>query len=151
MSYKHGEELVLDTLRMVAGGVWGPDNSSRGKWGILNSGKSDHYAIVKPGSFTNAFTAMAASTVTWTTLIEVWVKYTEDGDTLERLEDLSEALIVQFNNNPHLGDQFDHVLDSSITGGSPVDERWRKGADGPAWLRQTFTVTWMEELNADFA
>jgi hypothetical protein len=136
MSYSAVEALALTQVRAVSG--YNTTNTSRGKWGILNSGKSTdgRYAILKPGPFVTAQGAMAANVNTWRTIIQVWRRYKDDGDTLTNLEADVELLRVRFAQYRKLADTTNKISDASIVGGGEVQERWTKGGNGPAWLMQ---------------
>ena len=49
MSYSAGEALILTRLQAISGSTWTSNNSGRGTWYMLNTGKADHYAFIKPG------------------------------------------------------------------------------------------------------
>lgn len=152
MSYAAGETLVLARLQAITGtpAPWSSTNTSRGKWGILNSGKSDHYGILKPGPGTNQFISGTVSVRTHSTVIEVWQQYVDDGTTLESLEALSEAILDQFDANRKLGDTTAAIEDARCVSWSEVNEKWKRGGNGPAWLEQDFVIQWSEENNVTF-
>lgn len=150
MSYPAGEALILTALRNIAGSVWTSNNSSRGNWKILNSGKSSYYAVLKPGSFVTEFISISQTVTLWRTIIEVWQRYTTDGTSLENIEALSNGIIQRFNALKQLGDTTSTIQDSQCAGGGEIEERWKKGADGPFWLKQNIIIEWKEEANVTF-
>jgi len=150
MSYSNGEMLILAALRSISGGVWTVSNSGVGKWNLLNTGKADHYAILKPGAFVHSFQAASNSLTEWRTVIEVWQRYKDDSDSLLSLEALSAAIIQKFDQENRLDDTTDTVQDSVCSGGGEVTEQWTKGG-GPAWLKQEIFIDWKEEANVTFS
>ena len=47
MTYLSGENLIAAKVKAHAN--FSAANCTQGKWEILDSGNSDHYAIIKPG------------------------------------------------------------------------------------------------------
>lgn len=123
---------------------------ARGKWGLLNSGHSDHYAILKPGAFSREFETMRINTTEWRTIIEVWQGYLDDGTTLTSLEGHVANIIARFDQYRKLADTTKAIQDANITGGSEVTEQWRNTGDGPSWLKQDLFLDWSEESNVTF-
>lgn len=146
MSYQSGEALVLTQLRNVSG--FTSDNTARGKWNLLNSGKSDHYGIIKPGAFRLSDRSQIGTI--WRTIIQVWYRYKDDGTTLENLEALADATILRFRQYRKLGDTTGTISDSTVAEGADVQEMWNKGANGPAWLMWPITVEWSEENHVTY-
>lgn len=141
MTYPATEALVLTQLQAVTG--FSSTNTSRGKWGILNSGMSDHYGIIKPGAFTREQAAMSANEGTYQTIIQVWQRYKDDGDSLTDLETNVDNIIRRFDQYRKLADTTNSVLDATITNGGQVEEMWNKDG-GLSWLKQDLVVTWLE-------
>lgn len=151
MSYAAGETLVLARLQAITGSTWTSTNTSRGKWGILNTGLSDHYAILKPGPGTNKFLTISVSLRTYHTIIQVWQSYTDDGTSLTNIEAYAEAILDQFDAYRKLGDTTKGIEDSQCISWTEVEERWVKGENGPRWLKQDFVIEWKEENAVTFA
>lgn|SRR5512145_1131319 len=151
MSYAAGETLVLARLRAISGSVWTSSNSSRGKYGMLNSGDSDHYAILRPGPGANRFLSTNTSLRAYTTIIKVYQSYVDDGTSLTNMEAYAEAILDQFDAYRLLGDTTGTVQDSMIVSWGEVMEQWKAGGNGPRWLAQEFTIAWKEENNVTFA
>lgn len=141
MTYIAGEALVLTQLQAVDG--FNDKNTSRGKWGILNSGLNDHYGIVKPGAFTREQAAMSANITTYQTIIQVWQRYKDDGDTLTDLESNVDLIIARFDQYRKLADTTNTLLDATLTNGGQVEEMWNQ-AGGLSWLKQELIITWLE-------
>ncbi len=150
MSYSAGEALILTALQAITGSVWTVNNSGRGTWHMLNQGKADHYAIVKPGAFSSQFIAAAAIETDWQTTIEVWQAYVDDGSSLTNLEALTAAIITKFSQKKILDDTTGSIVDSYCSGGGEVQEMFTKGG-GPAWLRQDIYINWKEIENVTFS
>ena len=150
MSYTAVETLVLTRLRAISGGVWTSSNTAQGKWGILDSGASNHYCIIKQGAFANDPLSISYTMRRWTTVIELWVSYTDDGTSYTNLLAYQEAILDMFDSYRKLGDTTGAVSDSRIARGDEVEEMWTKGG-GVRWLRQKFYVEFDEENAASYA
>ena len=142
MSYSDGEALILTCVKNATN--FSASNTSRGKWGILNTGKAACYAILRPGPFRQSI-GTVTSIITWNTLIEVWQRYLDDGTTLTDLEANVGNLIAKLNTYPRAGDTAGVVIDMTVRSGAEVEPMREEGSEGPAWLRQILTVEWQEE------
>lgn len=147
MSYPAGEALALTQLQQVSG--FSANNTSRGKWKMLSSGKSDHYGILKPGSFKISDRSQIGTL--WRTIVMIYQRYKDDGTSLTDLEANVDAVILRFRQYRKLADTTGTISDSSVVEGSEVTEIWNKGANGPAWLRQDITIEWSEENHVTYA
>lgn len=142
-NYANGEAALLALIQTVTG--YSSSNTSRGKWGILNTGKSNTYAILKPGRFGGRqFAAPTCVQTTWSTVIQVWQRYKDDGTSMTDLEANVAKIIAKIDADPNLGDSTGTVLDSNLRSGEVVQEMWRNGG-GPAWLMWELTVEWTEQ------
>lgn len=152
MSYSAGETLVLARLKAITGSPtpWDGTNTSQGKWKFLNDGKADHYAVLRMGSGSNAFITGSVSLRHYTTVIEVWQSYKDDGTSYTNLLGYFEAILDKFDANRLLGDTTKTVEDSICTHWDEVEEMWTKSG-GPRWLRQNFYIEWSEENAVTFA
>jgi hypothetical protein len=143
MSYATGEALILTLLRRMEG--FDDQNSSRQRWKVLNSGASDHYAIVRPGPFTNEPEALGETMSTsWRTVIELWQRWLDDGETTIALQNLMQGVLEHFDGYPRLGDTTGSVVMGYISGGGEMQERWLTQA-GPSWAVWEVYVDWQEE------
>lgn len=153
--YPAGEALVQSTLVAIAGSVWASagskPNVSRGNFLLLNTGNSDHYAIIFPGDGNNQFIAASASERTWQTVIQVWQRYMDDGTSLTNMEALTDAIITQFDKYRKLTDSSGTIVDSNCKTIGKPEEMWNQAGNGPFWLRQMITIEWKEQLNVVFA
>lgn len=147
--YRTGEALIANLLQSVTG--FDNGNVTRGKWGILNSGVSDHYAIIKPGP-SGRRTFITPSTVNepWSTIVQVWVRYVDDGTTLETLESAAAAILDTVDRYPRLDDASGYVVDSCAVSIGEALEMWRKSG-GPAWLRQDIVIEWTGQREISFS
>jgi hypothetical protein len=149
--YSDGEALILTKLQSVTGFTNTTDkiNTSRGKWGILNSGANDHYGIIKPGAFTRTQGAMSMNISYFDTVIQVWQRYVDDGTSLTNLEGHVKNIINYFDIWRKAGDTTGTIVDVFISGGGEVTEQWNKDG-GLSWLKQDLTVTWQEHDNVSY-
>ncbi len=145
--YSDGEALVLAQLRSVSG--FSADNTSRGDWGILNSGKATAYGIVKPGTFSRAQGAMSMNISTFDTVIQVWQRYKNDGETLTTLEENVKNTLNRFDQYPQLADTTGTIVEAAIVEGREVEEMWTKDG-GLNWLKQDLIVRWQEHDNVTY-
>lgn len=149
MSYSDGEALILTQIQAATN--FDATNTSRGKWGILNKGVSDHYVILKPGPFIIEGETLTQKINRWRTVIEVWQRYKDDGTSMTDLEGYVEDIFDRINQYRKIGDSAGVVQDANITGGSEVTEQWRDRADGPSWLKQELYLDWWEEDDITYA
>ena len=148
MGYRAGEALVLAQVQAVTG--FGASNTSRGRYQILNTGLAAVYAILRKGEWRMDWIGTGRARFTWTTIVEVWQRWRDDGTTLTDLEANVDTLITRFLQYRKLGDTTDAVNDSDPRrGGEPV-EKWRAGGNGPAWLMADIVVEWTEEQAVTF-
>lgn len=146
MSYGAGEALLLALIRNISSGGYDANNTSRGKWGLLNKGRSNHYAILKPGAFgPRVHEGVGLVIENWSTVIQVWQRYKDDGDSLTDLEAEVEKIIAKIDTDPNMGDTTGLVLDTNLRRGGEVQEMWKRGGGGPAWLMQELVVEWSEQ------
>jgi len=147
MSYSTGEDLIQ--TRVIACDNFDSNNVARGNWKLMNKGRSDHYAILRPGPFTIEWNTYRSYIATWTTIVELWQRYTDDEVTrtnlFARVADLLPIMAY-----PRLGDTGGTVLDAHFTGGGEPQEMWKKGG-GPQWLRWEMQIEWKEEVTVNIA
>jgi hypothetical protein len=150
MAYTNGEALVLSRLQSITGSVWTSTNTARGKWGLLNSGASDHYAVLRMGAGMNNGMSISTTLRMYTTVIEVWQSYLDDGTSYTNMLGYHEAILDKFDAYRKLGDTGGTVQDSRCTRWDEIEEMWRS-TGGPRWLRQKFYVEWTEENAVTYA
>lgn len=147
MSYSDGESLALTQLQAVSG--FSTSNTSRGKWLLLNTGKSDHYGILKPGKWRKSDRSPVGTI--WQTIICLYQRYKDDGTSLIALEDSAAAVKLRFDQYRKLADTTGTISDSQPISGSEVTEVWTKGGNGPSWLKQEIVIEWSEENHVTYA
>ena len=143
MGYSDGEALILTQVQGSSN--FDSNNSARGNWKILNKGKSDHYAILRPGAYSTEFISYSNYHAMYRTVIEVWQRYTDETTTHTNLYGYTKDAMEAVIDTPRLGDTGGTIIDSSVTGSDePPEEMWTDGG-GPVWLRWSINVDWVEE------
>lgn len=146
MSYGDGEAAIAALLARST--TFNRHNVSRGDWKPLNSGASDHYAVLRPGEWTNMPDALGGDAVTtWRTVVEVWQRWADDGPTVLALQAHVAAAVEYLERYPSLGGV---ALMAGVAGGSAMQERWREQG-GPQWAVQEVYLDWQEERFYEFA
>jgi hypothetical protein len=144
MTYPAGEALVLTQLQNVTG--FSAANTARASWQLLNGGASDHYAIIKPGIFSED----TDNNFVWVnrTIVQVWQLYMDDGTSSTSLQGYVNAVKDRFTKYRKLGSTA--IIDSRVVGGSEMQERWNK--DGAlVWLSQDVILEWKEQEIVTYA
>ena len=149
MSYTAGEALLLTRVRAISG--YDTNNTSRANWLVLNNGKAAYYVILRPGAFTMPWLTYRSYLATYTTIIELWQKYTNDHESHTNLYTHLNEITSSLQLYPHLGNGANStILDAEITGAPEPQEMWTSGG-GPKWLRYSITLTWKQEEIVTFA
>lgn len=146
--YPEGETLILAALRNVSG--FSSSNTSRGDWGILNSGKSQSYGIIKPGAFARTEGAISMNISNFRTVIQVWERYKDDSTTLISLETNVKNITNYFDQYRKIGDTTGTIVDAFIAEGREVEEMWNKSG-GLGWLKQDLILQWEEHDNVTYS
>ncbi len=141
MSYGDGEALILARIRLMA--QFDPQNSSRAKWGILNSGAAAQYAILRAAPFTNDYDGLGHGHVrtSWRTVVELWQRWVDDGPTAVALQTLAQATLEHLERYPSLAGE---GLLAWVSGGGEMQQRWLKEG-GPVWAVWEVYIDWQEE------
>ncbi len=145
MSYIFGENLIATVIK--TDDDFNVDNTDQAKWTFLNKGKSDHYAILKSGGTVPVFITPGVYQAEQRTIIEVWQRYKDDGDTAINLYGYVDTVLLLIQANKKLGDTTGVIQQSTVEAVEPVLEMWMSGG-GPAWLRQSVIVLWHEQVSA---
>ena len=145
MSYSEGEALALAQVQAVSGFAASIGNTSRGKYGILNTGKAAVYAILRPGGFQRMWMAPKCVHTDYSTIVEVWQRYKDDGTTLTDLEANVQLILARLDLYRHMGDTQNKVLDAVAQASPEVMEMMTEDGRGPIWLKQEVTIVWKEE------
>lgn len=148
MSYTVGEVLAAAQVTAVTG--FSSSNVTRGEWGILNSGKSDHYAILKRGE-TNFVWEGRSNTENYRTIIEVWQRVKDDQASYDLLNGYVDTIKARLDSYRKLADTTGTLRDANLVGTGVITEQWRNNADGPAWLKIELYLDWTEESYVNFA
>jgi hypothetical protein len=147
MAYSDGEILIESLVKTATN--YESLNVGRGTWDILNTGKSNTYAIIKPGAAGRNFSGHNTIDNRWVTVIQVWQMYTSDGNGLSNLEANVANLLAKIDAKPRLGDTTNTIADSNVFNVGEVMEMWN--ADGGlVWLRQDIFITWLEQTAVTF-
>jgi hypothetical protein len=139
--YSTGESLILTLVQNCTN--FNANNTSRANWKILNSGKSRCYAILKPGKDTEItwLTANAYQTK-WSTTIEVWVRYIDDGTTQAYLYDRVGDIFAGLAGYMRLNDSGNNIQNATIRKMGEPESMYKKNS--VEWMRWTVYVEWTE-------
>lgn len=149
MSYASGEALILTRLQTLSN--FNDNNTSRGNWRILNTGRSSVYGILREGASEHPQGTGKLFFEKHLTVIEVWQRYTDDGDTRTNLQARAEEVKAEFYARRLLGSANSTIQDSKPVRTSEPAEMWKEGGNGPAWMMQEVTIEWTEEVSVTFA
>lgn len=148
-SYSSGETLLASVIRTVSG--FTTANTTIGQWGVLNSGASDHYAIIRKGQHTRAYNTPRMVENTYRTIVEVWQRYKDDGNSYQSLLSYVDSIAETVDQYRKLSDNGSTVLDATYIGSGDVIAQWRNKGDGPSWLRVDMTIEWKEQEITTYA
>jgi hypothetical protein len=145
MSYADGEVLIETKIQALTN--FNAQNTSRGNFVIVNSGKSKHYCILTPGPFEREEYGFGGSyRATWVTNAQVWVKLKGYEETIIALQQRRQEIINQFDAFRKAGDTTNTIQDVFVVSGAePVEIQVAKGA---VFLMQELVIRWMEESSA---
>ena len=147
MTYATGQSLIL--TRVQACDVFDTTNTSECDWKVLNSGKSNTYAILRPGAFKREWLSATMYRMNYTTVIEVWQRYTVEGTSYTNLYTGVNALMAMESYH-RMGDTTNAIEDFTIEGSDDPEEMWTKQG-GVMWLRWKMRVRWYEETTVTYA
>ncbi len=145
MTYIAGENLIATVIKAHAN--FSAANVAQAKWTFLNKGKSRHHVVIKSGGTTPVFITPTIYQSEHRTIIEVWVRYKDDGPTATTLYGFVDNVKDQIQNVEQLGDTGGIIQNSTVESIGPVMEMWMSGG-GPAWLKQEVTVLWHEQTKS---
>lgn len=150
--YKAGEARILALIQGLS--TFNDDNATIGDWTVLNLGKSDRYAILKPGDHGEPERhTMTRYLFPWITIIEVWHRWdvnSSDAVNLQALEDRVQAIINRLQPYRKTNDSGNTVLDAKIERLGLVNEIFNQDG-GMEWLQQEVAFGWDEESAPAFA
>lgn len=150
MAYGTGEALILTRLRSLAN--FNSKNTAQSNWKPMNDGSkgvkagdSVHFAVLRPGPFSQEWITPTVFDSNWTTLIEVWQRYKDDTTTATDLYARAYEIIAEFMQYPKLGSGDDQYHGVIITGADALQQRWFKEG-GPMWLVWELSLQWKEQM-----
>ena len=149
--YKAGEARILALVQGLTN--FDTNNATIGDWTVLNQGKSDRYAVLKPGVFDNEYITMTTYRAFWETIIEVWHRWdigSSDAENLQALEDRVQAIINRLQPYRLTNDDGGTVLHAEISRGDLLSETLNQDG-GMEWLMQEVSFEWSEEIAPAFA
>jgi len=147
------ESAVLTLLSTQVQAVSGFSSSNVAvmKWGLLNSGKSDHYAILKPGAMERPRISFRTRDNAPQAIVEVWQRYKDDGTSATSLLGYADAIAARIDQYRKLADTTNTLRNAEAIGMSEVTEQWRDNADGPSWLKRDIYVAYQQETTPSYA
>ena len=137
--YNAGEVLLAAEVRAATG--YSAANVSQADWSIFN----------KQGITTGAVIWQAPSTLThgagrtdghWAANVEIRHKYDKDTNTYANLKSDVKNIIARLDLYPHMQDTTGTITDAKVIALGAI---LQMPPDGPKWLGQILTVTWIEE------
>lgn len=144
--YKAGEALWQTRIQAISG-IDG-NQVTRGKWGVLNSGHANTYIILKPGTHGREMIGLNRRLDVWQTVIQVWRRYTDDGDSMTDLENTIDTILAALDPRRLMGDTAGTIQDAQII---EVREMVQTPADAPKWLYVELIGEWREETTISYA
>ena len=154
MSYSNGEGTLLATLRVHSN--YDSNNTSRGNWKVLNSGKAAFYVVLRPGPATFAdesigggLGAVATRQAEWITQFLVYQRYRDDSTDAVNLQARADEIIAHLDKY-RAGGSSTAMRDARVVGLGQMEEV-RMGADGPLYLRWIINVRWHEERKVTYS
>ena len=148
MSETAGLTLIETQVKAATG--FSADNVSIAKWGILNGGRSDHYAIIKPGKVDRTALTFTVIDNDYQTIIEVWQQYVDDGTSLTNLTTHVDNLTLRLDQYRKIADTTKTIRDMNVIGHSELKEQWTKDG-GLAWVSRDVIPQWQEEETITYA
>lgn len=141
MSYSTGEALVFTLVKGCSN--FSATNVSRANWKVLNSGASDHYAVLKPGKeIVITWLTPNSYETKWSTAIEVWQRYVDDGTTQANLYDRVGDIFAGLAAHSRLGDSGNNIQKSTIRKMAEPESMYK--GKTLEWMRWTVYVEWSE-------
>lgn len=147
MGYEDIEALWLTRVRAMS--EFNQNNSSRGDWSMLNNGRDEKYAILKPGQHIHEWMTTTVMQHTYRTIIQVWYRYGNgDGTALTALTALETDIRTELYQYRLLADSTGTVQDADIV---ETREVVQIPADGPEWLMVELVGECQDEETITFA
>ncbi len=147
MSYSAGEALILTALQ--AHDNYDSDNSKRGDWKVLNSGKAGYYVVLRMGPATNEPFAMSSAATNWVTQLMVYQRYIDDSTSAIYLQDRVQEIIEHIEQYATLSDTNNTVVDAQITNITEM-QQIQMSEPGPVYLLTIIDVSWQEQRSITY-
>lgn len=148
MNYIEGEKLIAARVEEATG--FNANNVKRGAYGILNSGNSDHYAIIHSGGTVRTQESFTAKLNTHRTVIEIWQRLVDESSTLDSLYENVANVVNYLDPLRDMSSDGTYIRDANVTAAGEVKEMWTNKGDGPSWFKQEIMVDWSEDDNVTY-
>lgn len=148
MNYINGEKAIAARVEEAVG--FSSANVKRGAYGILNSGNSDHYAIIHAGGSARNQETLTAKLNVHRTVIEVWQRLIDDVSSLDSLYEHVASVVNYLDPLRRMSDDGTYIRDANVTAIGEVKEMWTTKGDGPSWFKQEIMVDWSEDDNVTY-
>jgi hypothetical protein len=142
--------ITLLATQVAAATGFSSANVTVMKWGILNQGKADHYAILKPGVASRTALTFTVKDNVYQTIVEVWQRYKDDGSSGTNLMTHVDNVTTRIDQYRKLADTTSLIRDANVIGYSELKEQWTKDG-GLAWISRDVIVEWQEEEPVTYA
>lgn len=148
MNYLDGEKLIADRVEEAIG--FSSQNVKRGAYGVLNSGNSDHYAILHAGGTARTQETFTTKLNTHRTVIEVWQRLRDDATSLDNLYAHVANIVNYLDPLRDMSSDGTYIRDANVTGVGEVKEMWTTKGDAPSWFKQEIMVDWSDADNVTY-
>jgi hypothetical protein len=143
-------ELLAEAQVLQADGFSSVNVGRGSKWKFINSGSSDHYAILRKGAHTELFQTLRTKDKRYRTIIEVLQRVNDDlTDNYDALLQYADNIIARLDAYYQLADEASTIRDANVTGGDEVKEIWIR--DTFAWIKVEIFLDWSEDETITFA
>ena len=149
MNYIDGEKLIAARVEEADG--FNASNVKRGAYGVINSGNSDHYAIIHAGGSVRNQETLSSKLNVHRTVIEVWQRLKDDAPSVDSLYEHVANIVNYLDPLRRMGDTASYIRDANVMATGEVKEMWTTKGDAPSWFKQDIHVDWSEEDNVTYA
>jgi len=148
MSESAGLTLIETQIKAATG--FSADNVSICNWGIRNSGKSDHYAIIRPGKVDRTALSFTVKDNDYQTIVEVWQQIGTGDAAAVTLIGHVDNITTRLDQYRKIADTTKAIRDMNVIGYDEVKERVAQ--DGSVnWIVRNIILQWQEEENITYA
>ena len=148
MNYLDGEKLIAARVEEATG--FSPENVRRGAYGVINSGNSDHYAIIHAGGTVRNQESLTSKLNVHRTTIEVWQRLKDDSPSIDSLYENVASIVNFLDPLRDMSSDGTYIRDANVTGIGEVKEMWTTKGDAPSWFKQEIYVDWSDEDNVTY-